>query len=218
MPGCARWACETDTVKHPVTRFKSLRVGLKELEKFIRRGTPLYSGRPLKRFGGMLPREMVANWLVCAVINADEGAERLTFTSDPTGGDGVIYNTETEHTWPTEHVMVPRAPEGGTPDIKALLLKAVALKQEKGGAAYASGKTLILFLEAGGDVRWFPNQVAKALPKIDFDSVWVVGLQGLDDGAYVYGVTLLDASEGAAPTWSVRISPDFETWDVTRLQ
>ena len=191
-------------VKHAVTRFKSLQVGLKELEKFIRSTKQLYSGRPLKKFGDMLPREMVANWLVCAVINAGEGAERLIFTSDPTGGDGVIYNTETEHTWPTEHVMVPRAPEGETPDTKALILKAVALKQEKGGAAYASGKTLVVFLEAGGEVHWFPNAVAKALPKIDFDSVWVVGLQGVRDDAYVYGVTLLDAGEGAAPTWSVR--------------
>ncbi len=51
-------------MKHAVTRFKSLKVGLKELEKFIRSGTQLYSGRPLKKFGMMLPREMEGNWLV----------------------------------------------------------------------------------------------------------------------------------------------------------
>jgi hypothetical protein len=204
-------------MKHAVTRFKNLKVGLKELEKFIREVEPLYTGRPLEQFGMMRPREMVGNWLVCAVINAENGSERLTFTSDPTGSDGVIYNTETEHTWLTEHVMVPRAPEGETPDIKALILKAVGHKQKK-GRAYASGKTLVVFLEAGGEVPWFPNKVAKALPKTDFDGVWVVGLQRVEDGAYVYGVTQLDVSDGDAATWSVRIRANFKKWEIKRLQ
>jgi len=204
-------------MKHPVTRFKSLKAGLKELEPFIHNGAHLRTGKPFKRFGGMRSREVLANWLICAVNNAEHGAERLTFTSDPLGGDGIIYDTETENTWPTEHVMVPPAREE-TSSIKARILKAVERKQEKGGAAYASGKTLIVFLEGGGEVPWLPNHVARALPKTDFDDVWLVGLQGVEDGAYVYGVTQLDATEGNAPTWSVRISPHFETWDVKRLQ
>jgi hypothetical protein len=204
-------------MKHAVTRFKNLKVGLKELEKFIREVEPLYTGRPLEQFGIMRPHEMVGNWLVCAVINAENGSERLTFTSDPTGSDGVIYNTETEHTWLTEHVMVPRAPEGETPDIKALILKAVGHKQKK-GRAYASGKTLVVFLEAGGEVPWFSNKIAKALPKTDFDGVWVVGLQRVEDGAYVYGVTQLDVTDGDAATWSVRIRANFKKWEIKRLQ
>src|SRR6185437_8570162 len=111
------------------------------------------------------PREMVANWLVCAVINADEGSEQLTFTSDPTGGDGVIYNAETEHTWLTEHVMVPRAPEGETPDIKALILKAVALKQEKGGAAYASGKRSSCSCRRVARCTGFPMRSRRRCPR-----------------------------------------------------
>jgi hypothetical protein len=205
-------------VKHAVTRFKSMKVALKELEQFIRNARQLYSGRPLKRFGMMLPREMVANWLMCAVINAEAGTERLTFTSDPTGGDGILHDTETGNTWPTEHVMVPRAPEDETPDIDALILKTIELKQKKGGAAYAGGKTLIVFLEAGGEVPWYPNRVAKALPKNDFTDVWVVGLQGQADGVYTYGVTQLDVADGNAATWIVRIHADSEAWEVTRLQ
>ena len=205
-------------MKHPVTRFKSAKVCLKELEKFIHSGIQLYSGRALKKFGGMLPREMVANWLVCAVINADDRVDRLTFTSDPTGGDGVIYDTHSGHTWLTEHVMA-RAQDGATANISALIQKAVALKQKKGGVAYAAGKTLIVFLEGRGETPWYPTRVARALPKVDFDDVWVVGLQRVDkDGSYIYGITLLDVSGGTAPTWGLRIAPDFETWYVSRIQ
>jgi hypothetical protein len=167
----------------------------------------------------MRSREILANWLVCAVNNAAAAAERLTFTSDPTGGDGILYDTGSENTWPTEHVMVPPVRESETLDVKALILKAINLKQKKGGAAYASGKTLIVFLEAGQRSPWFPNQVARAMPRTDFDGVWVVGLQGVEDGSYIYGVTHLDVTEGdVAPVWNVRVSANFETWQVKRQQ
>ena len=81
----------------------------------------------------MRSRELLANWLICIVKNSEVGAERLTFTSDPTGGDGIIYDTETEDSWLTEHVMVPREREGETSDSKALILKAIKHKQNKGG-------------------------------------------------------------------------------------
>lgn len=180
-------------------------MGLKELEPFIRNGEHLQTGKPFKRFGGMRSREILANWLLCVVNNSECGAERLTFTSDPLGSDGIIYDIETENSWQTEHVMVPRARLGEAPDIKALILKAIELKQNKGGAAYASGKTLVVFLEAGGG-PWFPNQVAKQLPQTDFDTMWLVGLQGVEADEYVYGVTNLELDKGDAPAWSVRIS------------
>ena len=40
--------------------------------------------------------------------NYDSGSERLSFTSDPTGGDGVILDTDSNQTFLTEHVMIPR--------------------------------------------------------------------------------------------------------------
>jgi hypothetical protein len=189
----------------------------KEIEPFIRDGQHLQTGKPFEKFGGMRSREILANWLICAVQNSECGAERYTFTSDPLGSDGIVYHTKTETAWPMEHVMVPRAEPGATPNIKEEILKKVALKQNKGGAAYASGKTLVVFLESGGG-EWFPNRVAKELPKTDFSTVWVVGLQGVEDGQYVYGVTLLDLESGNAPAWNVRISKDFTTWTVTRIQ
>ena len=206
-------------MKYRVTRFKSLKIALKELEPFIRNGEHLQTGKPFKRFGGMLSREALANWLLCVVNNFQCGAERFTFSSvpQPLHGDGIIYDTVTENSWQTEHVMVPRARPGETPDIKALVLAAIELKQNKGGAAYASGKTLVVFLEAGGG-PWVPNEVAKQLPKTDFETVCVVGLQRADANEYVYGVTNLELDEGVAPAWSVSIDAGFDTWEIKQIQ
>jgi hypothetical protein len=77
---------------------------------------------------------------------------------------------------------------------------------------------LIVFLNAGGG-SWHPNRVAKRLPGAPhFETVWVVGLQGVEDGEYVYAVTQLDVSNGDAPTWTVRIDKNFASWKVQRLQ
>jgi hypothetical protein len=208
-------------MRHPVTQFKSLVVALNELERFIRRsGDHLQIGKPFKQFGGMRSREMLANWLLCVVGNYTRQANQLTLSSDPIGGDGVIRNTVTGETWPTEHVLVPRIPARTSVDVEALILKAIASKQAKGGAAYASGKTLVVFLNAGDHTEWHPNRVARQLPgSVDFAAVWVVALQTVGaDGAYMYGVTLLDLSAGDAPTFLVRIAPDFGSWVVGQIQ
>jgi hypothetical protein len=205
-------------MKFQVRRFKSLEVCLKELEPFIRNGEHLQTGKPFKRFGKLRSREILANLLVCVAVNSERRTTPLTFTSDPQGGDGVIYDSGTETAWLTEHTVVPRAIPGETQDIEARILNAIELKQKKGGAAYASGKTLIVFLNAGGG-PWFPNKVAKQLPEpLDFEDVWVVGLQGVEEGEYVYGITQLDVDGGNAPTWRVRIRKDFDAWEVERIQ
>lgn len=206
-------------MKYPTTRFKSLTVALKELEPFVRNGKHLETGKPFKRFGGLRSRELLANWLLCVAVNYDcELPDRLTFTSDPLGGDGILYDTGSEASFPTEHVLVPAAPRGQTVDIEARILKAIEHKQKKGGAAYASGKTLVVFLNAGGG-KWHPNRVAKRLPEpLHFTVVWVAGLNHVEAGEYVYGVTQLDVSEGDAPTWLVRIGKDFDKWEIDRTQ
>ena len=204
-------------MKHPTTRFKSLAVALKEMEPFIRNGEHLQTGKPFRKFGDMRSREILANWLVCAAINAVSKG-KLTFTSDPTGGDGIICDVASGETWSTEHVMVPRLRAGQTGDAEALILKAIEQKRRKGGAAYAAGKTLIVFLDAGAGT-WFPNKRARQLPKpLHFATAWVVGLQGVEAGEYVYAVTNLDLSEGDAPTLLVRIAKDFDAWKVKPIQ
>ncbi len=204
-------------MKQQVTQFKSLAVALKELEPFVRNGEHLQTGKPFHKLGGMRSREILANWLVCVATNAVADVE-LTFCSDPIGGDGIIRNIRTGETWPTEHVMVPRLHPGDSADAETLILNAINLKRKKGDAAYAGGKTLIVFLDAGAGV-WHPNHVAKQLPDpLLFATVWVVGLQAVEDGQYVYGVTNLDLTGDNVPTMLVRVSRDFRSWQVTRIQ
>ena len=204
-------------MKYPVRRFKSMEIALGELAPFVRDGTHLRTGKPFARFGGLRSREILANWLLCATINAVD-ARSLTFSSDPTGGDGIVQDATTGDTWQTEHVYVP--PQAGceSPDAKTLILNAIEQKRSKGGAAYAEGKTLVVFLDAAAGA-WYPNAVARALPEpLLFDAVWAVGLQRVEDGDYIYGVTLLDISGGNAPAYLIRINSAFDTWEVTDVQ
>jgi hypothetical protein len=204
-------------MKYLVRRFKNMEVALKQLEPFVKNAAHLDSGKPFENFGGMRSRELLANWLLCVTIQAVD-KRQLTFSSDPIGGDGIVQDDATGETWPTEHVMVPRQGGGENAEAQALILAAIEQKRTKGGAAYASGKTLVVFLDADTSA-WHPNRVARALPDpLHFEAVWVVGLQKVEDGAYIYGVTHLDVSGGNAPTFLVRISKDFDTWEVTDLQ
>jgi hypothetical protein len=221
--GCARPAAAAKpkrlpgTMSYQTTRFKSMAVALRELEQFIKSPVLLETGKPLKQFGDARPRELVANWLICAAANAEEDTgERMAFHSDPTG-DGIIVDTKTGETWPTEHILVPMPRTASVSDIKASIAKAVSDKQKKGGAAYATGKTLVVFLNSGGG-EWKPTRVARNLPAHDFGAVWVVGLYSANDGEYVYGVANLHLEIGHAPAWTVHIAKDFGSWSVERKQ
>lgn len=201
-------------MKYQVTKFKNLHLALKELEPFIRNGKHLHTGRGFKSFGNMRSRECLANWLLCVAINSLY-PERLTFTSAPTdvGGDGIIIDLTTQETWITEHVAVLPPRDNNTKKIETLILDAVADKSSN-GEAYASGKTLVVFLDAGLG-EWFPNKIAQQLPKpLLFEAVWVVGLHAVEEGEYIYNVTRLDLSRGRVPIWRVRINKDFDSWNV----
>lgn len=202
-------------MKYPVTRFKNLKVALKEIEPMVRDPRHLQSGKPLAKFGDMRPREMLANWLICATFETIEKRE-LIFYSDPIGGDGIIRDETTGDTWQTEHVYVSQYNPGK--DAKALILDAISRKQSN-GATYCSGKTLVVFLDTPAAGRWFPNEVAKAMPNpLFFDAVWVVGFSTVQDGSYIYSLTLLDVTDGNAPAFLVRIGPNFDAWQVEQIQ
>ncbi|WP_295441771.1 hypothetical protein [uncultured Thiodictyon sp.] len=207
-------------MKNRVRRFKNLVVALRELEPFIRDGEHLQTGKPFRNLGGMRSREALGNWLICVVANFESEMDRFSFTTDPTGGDGVVYDDQTSNTWLMEHVMVPRTlPDDGVNagSVEAAVLAAIDNKRKKGGAAYASGKQLVVFLNSGGG-QWYPCRVAKQLTRpLLFNSVWIVGLQSAQP-SYVYGVTQLDAQEGPAQIWLVRIGADFASWAVERIQ
>ena len=179
-----------------------------ELKPFILDGEHLQTGKPFGRFGGLRSREILANWLLCVAT----GPDRLDFTTDPQGGDGIIADKLTGETWNTEHVLVTN--RGGKDSIEERLLAAVRNKQNKGGMAYASGKTLVVFLNANGG-EWNPTRVAGNMPEdIHFEAVWIVGLHGVVNGAYTYFVTRLDLSQGHPPMWKVHINAEFDSWRV----
>jgi hypothetical protein len=68
----------------------------------------------------------------------------------------------------------------------ATVLRAVESKSSKGGAAYAAGKTLFVFLNCDGGT-WFPNRVARALSRdLLFGAVWVTSLQRVEDGIFLW--------------------------------
>lgn len=168
----------------------------------------------------MRSREILGNWLICAVVNANEGGGAYAFTSDPQGGDGVIVNAQTNESWLTEHVMVgkPRTPHDTELSIECRILQAYSAKTGKGGSAYATGKHLIIFLETGGG-EWHPRKVARQLPgELVFTDVWVFGLLPFENEKYAYGVSQLGGPENQAPTWIVRIDDQFTSWDVELLQ
>ena len=105
-------------------------------------------------------------------------------------------------------------------NIDTLILDAVQAKEAK-GAAYARGKTLIVFLDAGLG-EWKPNVAARKLPPGHFKNVWVVGLNGpVEEGRYTYAVTCIrtgiDPADNA-PIWLVQLHEEFESWEVKRLQ
>lgn len=207
-------------MKYPTARFKNFEDALKQLEPFIRDARYLRTGKPLQEFYGLRPREIWANWLLCAVLNFENQQEdRFTFfsTTDPIGGDGVIYDTLTGNTFPTEHVFVgPKGLRGASTanTAEALLLAAVEQKQKKGQDAYASGKTLVVFLNSEGG-HWFPNVVSTQLHKpLYFADVWALSLRYENTSEYLYDVARLDLSEGNAPTWRIRILKTFDAWEV----
>ncbi|QQN63665.1 hypothetical protein JIR23_29845 [Bradyrhizobium diazoefficiens] len=194
-------------------------ITLKMLEPYVKNATHLQTGKPFQNFGEMRSREALANWLLCATANAIDGRNlSIASTTDPMGGDGIIHDEDTGESFPTEHVMVPRQSGGADTDIQALILKAIDDKRVKGGTAYASGKTLVVFVNAGAG-EWYPNRVARALPgPLYFATVWVVSLQSETDGAYSYNVVHLDSSQANAPAYRVHIAKDFDDWQVEVVQ
>jgi hypothetical protein len=199
-------------MNHQTKIFESLADALKHLEPIFRDDRLILTGKPLRRLGDMRPREACANWLICAALNEASGAS-LMFASDPTGGDGVIFDSETGYEFAlTEHVI---AVPGDDANVEALILRKV--QEKRLGESYAAGKTLVVYVAAKG--KWRANVVARQLPNpLFFADVYVVSREGIEAGDYVYAVASLDVAEGNAPSWRVRIAEDFASWTVTQVQ
>lgn len=189
---------------------------LKDLEPHVKAPHFLRRGRAFGNFG-VLPRELLANLLICFAGNFQDPKNRLTVCTDPLGGDGLIFNQNHGGYMSTEHVFVPAPKDGDTQSVESKILAAVAHKNKK-GTQYASGKDLVIFSEANG--MWHPNRTARRLiASHSFENVWVVHLENPNGQEYSYCVVWLEVSQGnAAPAWRVRIANDFKSHAVERIQ
>jgi hypothetical protein len=154
------------------------------------------------------------------VFNAIAGKEGLTFVAiaEEIGGDGVLVDTITKETWPTEHVMV-RKDDNDKRAIETRVVEAIHQKQGKGDEQYAGGKTLVVFVNVGNSSEWWPNRVANAVAQpILFGAIWLVGLQAIENDEYHYNVIEIDAENGVGHVWRVRIAANFDKWSVSHIQ
>ena len=104
-------------------------------------------------------------------------------------------------------------------EIETRVVEAIRQKQDKGDEQYAGGKTLIVFVNAGNATEWWPNRVARAVPQpILFGAIWLVGLQAVEEGDYLYNVVEIDAENGVSHVWQVRIAASFDEWSVSHVQ
>lgn len=200
-------------MKYPVKQMKDLASGLKELEPYIRHGRALQVHPEFKSIK-QRPRELLGNWLLCAVGCAERGEEMLVISEDPLGGDGLIVERDTGMQMLMEHVYVPP----GEGDFSERVEKAIEHKVQK-GPGYAAGRTLVVFSDATG--KWFPNRVARAISgKHNFNAIWVAALNAaaIAEGHYAYDVAELDVSAGDAAVSRVTIAGDFGSWRVDRIQ
>lgn len=162
----------------------------------------------------MRPRELLANWLLCVVLCETTGHD-WTLSDDPTGGDGIILNRSSSTCFLTEHVFVPPPHATTQKPVAEQIEDAIRIKSSKGDH-YAKDRTLIVFCEAHGN--WFPNKVGKSVDGTHgFEAIWVAGLEGVQDGKYVYWMTRIESAT-ASPAWKIHISTDFTNWIIEPIQ
>ena len=146
--------------KVTLTWVRDLSVLLKDLEPLVKDPKFLRTGRKFRNFP-LLPREVLANWLLCVVMNYQNESNSVTISTDPEGGDGLILNLATGVHMVTEHVFVPEI-QSVLSTVEDQIINAIRAKA-RFGRPYASGKHLIVFSEAVG--LWYPNRAARRVKK-----------------------------------------------------
>lgn len=203
-------------MKQHVKSITDLTTVLQDIEPWVKEPKTLYNGRKPGNFG-LLPREIWANWLLCAIGNAQTENADWTFSDDEDGGgDGILFDRASESGMVTEHIFIPPMQKKAGQATEDVIIAAVNKKQSKGRKAYAEGKHLIVFCEGIG--TWFPNRVGKVIAGThDFSSVWAIGFEGHSgENEYTYWATRFEDDHSHA----VQITVNFKerSWTVTTVQ
>ena len=152
---------------------------------------------------------------MCAVANAERGAETVRICADPFEGDGMLLDQATDEKMFIEQVYARAKVSEGA---EAVVTKAFALKADK-GKEYAAGRTLVILSAAGGPLS--PNKLARQIKGTHhFKGVWLLGLDAasIAEGRYAYDVADVSGETEPAPVWRVTLAEDFSTWTVDRIQ
>jgi len=139
---------------------RSLKILLKDMESIVKNPKLLYNGRDFKNFS-LRPREVWANWLLCAVYQNIHKDESITFAEDEEC-DGVLIDKLTGGSRKTEHVSALDVPlrKKGLPQGETRIIDAINLKINK-GKEYAEGKILVVFFDGAG--KWYRNKIREAI-------------------------------------------------------
>ena len=77
--------------QHHVVALRSLTAALPDISRMMLDGQAIRTGRDDGRIG-LRSREIVANWVLCTVLEHMQGQGRFILTSDPLQGDGIIHD------------------------------------------------------------------------------------------------------------------------------
>ncbi len=193
---------------------KDLKQVLKDMEPYIKQVQPLITGRPISNFP-LLMREALGNWLICAIGNYN--GYNITFQTDPTGGDGIIFNRDTKGGTYTEHVSAINNLPKAKPIINSddFILQKIQDKIDKGKANNDKykNKMLIVFIEGMGNFH--PLKIAREInDKHNFSSVWSFGLEESNAKEYRYIVIQLSTYLSSPLIYRVHIPTNFDSWVV----
>lgn len=187
---------------------------LKDMEPYVKDPHFLRSGRRFTNFN-LLPREVWANWLFCAVLQKQRKT-KITFAEDDIG-DGLIVDTATGQYVRTEHVAALDRPVGEQLPIgDARIIGAVEHKIAR-GPEYASGKALLVFTEGAGE--WHRDKVRDAINgRHHFLAVYCISLESPGPSGYAYTLTQFDPrTPHTSISFKVKIDEDFSEWRVFLL-
>lgn len=191
---------------------KDLKIALKDMKPGVQQLQPLLTGRDLNNFS-LRPREVWANWLLCAVLQHVQGTD-ITFGEDEQG-DGIFLDKKTGQWVMTEHVSAldNASSTQPLPSGEARIIEAIDSKIKK-GPDYAKNKYLIVFFDGAGS--WRRDKVREAINgRHNFMLVFLIGLLTSGKEGYAYSVTELH--ENSSITFKVHINSSFTDWEIERL-
>ncbi len=206
---------ESNTYTKERKQIRDLKLALKDFESMVKDPKWLINGREITNFS-LRPREVWANWLLCAVISKSQNRDMTFMEATQDEGDGFLLDRGTGEYIVTEHVCALDAPGRKKPLPKGeeRVIREIEKKIAR-GIDYAKNKTLVVFFDGAG--TYYRKKIRESIrDKHHFDSVYAVGLIKSDASGYRYSVTQFDYHDSI--TYMVVINSDATDLRVSELK